>query len=83
MIHRLKSQALDKWDGLSGRLRMRVREKAIDNAKTRILLNQKKIDDFSEDELEIIVREEEDKIKSNFKTKGLYALLAMLGIGII
>jgi len=83
MFQRIKAQALDKWDGLSAGLRMKVREKAIENAKTRILLNQKKVEDFCDDELEILVKEEEDKIRANFKTKGLYALLALLGIGII
>lgn len=83
MFQRLKSEALDKWDGVTERLRMKVREKAIENTKIRILLNQKKVEDFTEDELEFIVKEEEDKIKGNFKTKGIYALLAMLGIGII
>lgn len=56
-----------------------VRDKAISRAQTRILLAGKKAHDFTEEELEIIVKEEEDKIKGNIKEKGLLAVLAALG----
>ncbi len=59
-----------------------VREKAISRAQTRILLAGKKTDEFSEEELEVIVKEEEDKINSNIKEKGLLAVLAALGYGL-
>ncbi|MEO0442380.1 MAG: hypothetical protein AAFZ92_01370 [Pseudomonadota bacterium] len=64
------------------RYRHFVREKAIGYAQTRILLAGRKAEEFTEDELEIIVREEEDKIKSSIKEKGLIALLAVLGAGL-
>lgn len=56
-----------------------VREKAISRAQTRILLAGKKPADFTEDELEIIVKEEEDKLYGNIKEKGLIAVAAALG----
>lgn len=59
-----------------------IREKAISRAQTRILLAGKKPEDFSEDELEIIVKEEEDKIYGNIKEKGLMAVAAALGFGL-
>jgi len=83
MFESLKNHALDKWNNLSDSLRGKIREKAIENAKNRILINQKKVEDFSQDELEIFVKEEEDKIKEAIKTKSLFAALAFLGIGII
>jgi len=55
-----------------------VREKAIGRAQTRILLAGKKADEFSEEELEVIVKEEEDKINSNIKEKGLLADWSLL-----
>lgn len=62
-------------------LKQRVRDKAISRAQTRILLAGRKVEDFSEDELETIVREEEDKIRSSIKEKGLLALAAVFGLG--
>ena len=61
------------------RYRHWLREKAISRAQTRILLAGRKVDDFSEEELEIIVREEEDKIVSDIRSKGLLAVLAAFG----
>ena len=58
----------------------RVREKAIKRSETRILLAGRKVDDFEEQDLEIIVREEEEKIKSENKEKGVLAVLAVLGL---
>lgn len=59
-----------------------IRDKAISRAETRILLAGKRPTDFSEDELEIIVKEEEDKIYGNIKEKGLLAAIAALGFGL-
>lgn len=59
-----------------------IREKAIKRTETRIVLAKKKPRDFTEDELEVIVQEEESKIYSTIKEKGVLAVLAVLGIGI-
>ncbi|MET1218193.1 MAG: hypothetical protein ABWW63_01015 [Glaciecola sp.] len=62
--------------------RQAIRDKAIDKAKVRILLCERDLADFSEEELEIIVQEEEREIYSAIKEKGLLAVLAVLGIGV-
>lgn len=49
-------------------------------ANTRIILAGKTANDFDEEQLEILVREEEDKIKGNVKERGLMAVAAMLGL---
>lgn len=59
-----------------------VREKAISRAQTRILLAGRKAEEFAEEELEIIVKEEEDKINSSIRDKGLLAVLAALGFNL-
>ncbi len=64
-------------------IRRRMREKAIEKAKSRILLHGKKWSDFQAEELEIIVKEEEDKIKSDLKTKAIYGVLILLGIQVL
>ena len=57
-----------------------VREKAISRAQTRIIVAGRRPEELSPDDLEVVVREEEDKIKSEFKEKGLLAALAVLGL---
>ncbi len=57
-----------------------VRDKAIDRARTRIIVAGSDPRDISPQDLEIVVREEEDKIKGSIREKGLLAVLAMLGL---
>jgi len=42
MLEHLKGQILDKWDNVSDGIRIKVREKAIENTKQLILIHQKK-----------------------------------------
>jgi len=37
---------------------------------------------MSQEDLEVVVREEEDKIKGSIKEKGLLAVLALLGLNL-
>lgn len=57
-----------------------IREKAIQAAKTRIIIAGRSPEDFEPEDLEIVVREEEDKIRTSFKEKGLLAMLALFGL---
>lgn len=66
---------------LKGAFKTKVRNKAISRTETRIILAGRKVEELNEDELEVIVREEEDKIYSQLKEKGLMAAVAILGIG--
>lgn len=59
-----------------------IREKAIKRSETRILLAGRKPEEFKSEELEVIVKEEEDKIKSHIREKGLLAVLALLGLSL-
>lgn len=65
------------------KVKQKLRNKAIARAETRILLNGRKVEDFSESELEIIVKEEEDKLIANIKEKSVLAILAMLGLSVL
>ena len=69
-------------DKIKNKIEQRIRDKAISRAQTRILLAGKKPEDFAESDLEIIVREEEDKIKGSAKEKGLLVLLSLLGLSL-
>jgi len=59
-----------------------IREKAIDRARTRIIVAGNDPRKMSQEDLEVVVREEEDKIKSSIRDKGLLAVLALLGLNL-
>ena len=71
---------MDIFTVTSKRFKSRLREKAIARANTRILLAERKPQDLSADDLEIVVQEEEGKVKGELKEKGVLALLALLGL---
>ena len=68
---------------MTGKFKNALREKAISKAKTRILIAGRKPEEFTQEDLEVIVREEEDEIKNNLKQKGLLAIAAAFGFGLL
>ncbi|MBX2858215.1 MAG: dihydrouridine synthase [Cellvibrionaceae bacterium] len=62
------------------KVKQHIREKAISRAKTRIYLHGKRPEEYEAEILEAIVKEEEDKIKSDYKNKSIVMLLAALGL---
>lgn len=67
-------------DKLLYRYRDTIREKAIARAKARIALSGRSPAALSEDELEVIVKEEEDKIKQVIYGSSIAAIMLVLGI---
>ena len=67
---------------LKQKINQKIRDKAISRARTRIVLAGKTPEDFDEVQLEIIVKEEEDKIIGSVKEKGLMTLAALLGLSL-
>ncbi len=59
-----------------------IREKAIDRARTRIIVAGNDPRKMSQQDLEVVVKEEEDKIKSSIRERGLLAVLALLGLNL-
>lgn len=59
-----------------------VRDKAIDRARTRIIVAGNDPRKMSQQDLEVVVKEEEDKIKSKIRERGLLAVLALLGLNL-
>tara|TARA_B110000467_G_C18068587_1_gene340070 strand:+ start:342 stop:590 length:249 start_codon:yes stop_codon:yes gene_type:complete len=57
-----------------------IRERAISQAKAKITLNAKAVSDFTEEQLEIIVAEEEIQIKSRIRKSIFMSFLAIFGI---
>jgi len=69
-----------KSEQLKEAINAKVREKAVLATKARLVENHKTFDDYSDEELEIIIADEERKIVDDLKTKSLVVALAALGL---
>lgn len=69
-----------KSNQLKDLINLKIREKAIIATKARLVENHKTLDDFTDEDLEIIIADEERKIIDDLKTKSLAVALAALGI---
>jgi len=69
-----------KSQQLKDAINAKVREKAVLATKARLVENHKTFDDYSDEELEIIIADEERKIVDDLKTKSLVVALAALGL---
>ena len=76
----LKSFSSTQKERLIGRFRGKIRERAIDNAKVQIALQNRTIDEYAPEQLEIIVKDEEDKIIRKLKGSALAVVLIYLGL---
>ncbi|MCR9103784.1 MAG: hypothetical protein NXI15_00705 [Gammaproteobacteria bacterium] len=72
-IGKLKDGLADKYNG-------KIRERAITQTKARIALSERNFEDFTEDELEVIVKDEEDKVRRGMKQSVVVAVLITLGL---
>lgn len=79
-ISEVKAKISSNYDDYSARISQALREKAITEAKARIALAGRPLRDISPDELEFLVKDEEDKIKTRFKNNLGIGLLAYLGL---
>ena len=67
---------------LKDSINFKIREKAILSTKARLIENHKTFDDYSDEELEIIISDEERKIIDDLKTKSLVVALGALGLNL-
>jgi hypothetical protein len=82
---KLHSRAASRYSavvitGLQQRYRRALREKAIERAKVEIALAGKHVSDYDEEQLEIIVKAEEDKIVEKYRNSAFVVVLLALGI---
>jgi hypothetical protein len=67
-------------DKVTAKYRSALREKAIAQAKIEIALAGKKIGDYDQEQLEVIVTAEETKILQKYRNSAFVVLLLALGI---
>jgi hypothetical protein len=72
----------EKKRDLTSKLKMHIRKKAMKQFEDKLVLLQKKISDYTKDELESFVAKEEKDIIKSYKNKSIAVLLALLGINI-
>lgn len=80
--HKRKHFLRRNYDKVKRKYAGKIRHKAIERARTRIYLHGRKPEDYEPEVLEVIVQEEEDKIVSEYKSRGIVALLAALGLSL-
>ena len=62
--------------------KIKIREKAIERVKEKIIKHNKKVDDYSDDEMESMIATEEGNLNEDVKKGVLITLLVAAGIEI-
>lgn len=70
-------------DKLKDQIDLAIQERAVLALKSELTMRHKSFDDYNDEELEIMLSEEKQKIVDSLKTKSLLAVLALLGISLI
>ncbi len=63
--------------------KIKIREKAIERVKEKIIKHNKKVDDYSDDEMEDMIATEEGNLNEDVKKGVLTTLLVAAGIEIV
>ena len=78
------SDLLDKApQSVKDKYKIKIREKAIERVKEKIIKHNKKVDDYSDDEMEHMIATEEGNLNEDVKKNVLTALLVAAGIEIV
>ena len=76
LLEKAPQSAKDKY-------KMKIREKAIERVKEKIIKHNKTIDDYSDDEMQDLIASEEGNLNEDVKKGILTALLLAAGIEIM
>jgi len=63
--------------------KIKIREKAIERVKEKIIKHEKKIDDYSDDVMEAMIAEEQGRLNDDVRQGILTTLLVAAGIDIL
>lgn len=80
LINKIQMREIPYLSDIPKKYHSVIREKAINRARTRIVVAGGDPANFKATDLEVVVKEEEDKIKSSIREKGLLAILALFGL---
>ena len=68
---------------IKDKYKIKIREKAIERVKAKIIKHNKKIEDYSDDQMEAMIAEAENGLNDDVKKGVLTALLVAAGIEIV
>ena len=68
---------------IKDKYKIKIREKAIERVKEKIVKHNKKLEDYSDDEMEAMIAEAESGLNEDVRTGLLTALLVGAGIEIV
>ena len=84
LIMRILSDLLKKApQSIKDKYKIKIREKAIERVKEKIIKHNKKLEDYSDDEMEAMIAEAESGLNEDVRTTVLTALLVGAGIEIV
>jgi len=69
-----------KSQNLKDKIDYKIQERAVLNLKAELTIHNKTFDNYNDEELEILISREKQKIVDDLKTKTLVATLAFLGL---
>jgi len=68
---------------LKDKIDLKVQEKALLNLKSELIMRHKSFDDYTDEEIEIMLSNEKQKIVDDLKSKTLIGVLALFGLDVI
>lgn len=80
MMEKGKQDLQNFIDNQKDSIKLRVRKQAIKNTKKTLILHEKSIKSLSDEEYEILLADEENKIWQKYKTNTIAGLAAFIGI---
>ncbi len=79
-IFKVADKLSSSYDSTSIAIKRKVHEMALLNTKKKMAESNKTFNDYTDDELEILIKAEEDKIYSTIKSMSIKAILVFLGL---
>jgi len=73
---------INKVEELKEKVNKVIRDKALLRLKARLAQNGIDISELTQYELEVLLKDEEDKIWDDYKSKSIFGLAALLGISL-
>jgi predicted flavoprotein YhiN len=67
---------------IQNKINKKIQEKAVLNLIAELAIHNKTFDNYSDEELEILLSREKQKIIDNLKDKSIIAVLSILGLNI-
>lgn len=74
---------LNKKNVFKDKINFKIRKKAILSTKAKLAQENKTFEDYNDEELEIIIAHEENKITDSFKSNAITGVLVLLGLDLL